>query len=97
MTRPSIRRALLGGGAVVFPLGIVAIYLWVSRQDTGFTEIGDYVALLIAGSVGAGCLWHALPGSDSRPVAMVIYSLACLVALVMFSLRFVCAVFGDCL
>ena len=97
MNRTVVRRALLGGGTVVLPLGIVAIYLWVSRQDTQFSVAGDYAALLIAVSIGAACLWHALAGAKWRPIVLGIYVLACLVALVMFSLSFLCAVIGECL
>jgi hypothetical protein len=94
---PIVRRALLGAGALVLPIGIIAIYLLVSRQDLKFSVAGDYVALFLGVAVGTVCLWHALSGANWRPIAMVVYTLLCLGTLVVFSFSFLCAVFGECL
>jgi hypothetical protein len=92
-----VRRALLGGGTVALPLGIVAIYLLVSRQDLKFSVAGDYLALLVAITVGSVCLWHFVGRVKWRPIAMVLYPLVCFAALVMFTFSFLCAALGECL
>lgn len=93
----AVRRALLGGGALILPPAIVAVYLLFSRQDLRFSAAGDYLALLAAIAVGAICLWHLVGRAGWRPIAMVVYPLVCFFALVMFSLSFLCAVFQECL
>lgn len=97
VNRTFFRRAVLGGGAVFLPLGIVAVYLLVSRQDLKFSVAGDYLALLAAASAGTLCVWHLAGPAKWRPTAMVIYPLVCLAALFMFTLSFLCKVFGECL
>jgi hypothetical protein len=92
-----VRRALLGGGAVVLPLGIVAIYLLVSRRDLEFSVAGDYLAFFVAIAVGAVCLWYSIGRADWRRTAMVLYLLIGSAALFMFALTFLCSVFGECL
>jgi hypothetical protein len=92
-----LRRALLGGGTLVLPPAVVAVYLLVSRQDLQFSAAGDYLALFAAIAVGTVCLWHLVGRAGWRPIAMVVYPLVCFVALVMFSLSFLCAVFQECL
>jgi hypothetical protein len=97
VTPTSIRRALLGAGALVLPLGIVAAYLLVSRQDLEFSVLGDYVALVTGLAVGVVCLWQALGDARWRSIAIILYTLVCLGALILFSFSFLCAVFHECL
>ena len=91
-----VRRALLGG-ALVLPFIVVAAYLLISRQDLEFSAAGDYVALFIAIGMGAGCLWQFAGHAQWRPIAIILYSLVCFAAVLMFFFSFVCAVFEECL
>src|SRR5689334_928997 len=93
-----VHRAALAGGAIVLPVGILSVYLLISRWGSSdFSTAGDYFALGGATAAGAVCLWHLIGSVKWRPIAMIVYPFACCAALVMFSLSFVCAVFGECL
>jgi hypothetical protein len=93
-----VRRAALAGGTIVLPVGILSAYLVISRWDSSdFSIVGEYLALGGATATGAVCLWHLIDGAQWRPIAMIVYSLACAAALIVFSLSFVCAVFRECL
>ena len=93
-----IRRVALAGGAVVLPVGILTLYLLISRWGSSdFSTAGDYLALGAATAAGAVCVWHFVGAAKWRPIAMILYPLACCAALVMFTLSFVCSVFEECL
>jgi hypothetical protein len=62
-----------------------------------FSEAGDYLALFAAIAVGTVCFWHLVGGARWRPIAIVLYPLACFAALVMFSFSFLCTMFQECL
>ena len=90
-------RGLLSAGVVVLPLLVLCLYLFVSRAVREFSTWSEIAAFVVAVFSGAICLWKVLPPNGWRPLILVLYVIASAVALAMFSLVFVCAVFGDCL
>jgi hypothetical protein len=93
----TVHRALLLAGVVVLPLFVICLYLLGSRATLEFSTWGDFTALGAALVSGAICLWKVLPLNGWRPLFILLFILAGALALALFSIVFVCGVFGDCL
>jgi hypothetical protein len=90
-------RVLFSAGMIVLPLFVLCLYLLVSRSTRQYSTWGDFTALGVALVSGAICLWKVLPSNGWRPLFILLFILAGTLALSLFSLIFVCGVFGDCL
>ena len=91
-------RPLLIGGSVLLPLLIISIYLYVTRKFYGSAPtLGDYVALAISIMFGLICIAIYPTKASNRLKWAAAYVPIILVILTVFSIYFVCAIFGDCL
>jgi hypothetical protein len=92
------RQRLLVAGAVALPIVLLTAYLIASRVSArSFSPRSDYLAFGAAILCGAFCLWTRLPATRWRPLVVLLYVPASAGLLFIFTLGFVCTVFGDCL
>jgi hypothetical protein len=92
-------------GAILGPFLIVSTYLYVSRNHSNTShDLGDFGALGVSVIAGAICM-HFLGrclGWFSRKVwtnvlVLAVYICVAMVLLFLYSLGFVCGMFGACL
>jgi hypothetical protein len=92
------QRHLLVAGAVAVPVAIVALYIIASRVPfQRWAPWTYYLSFGIALVSGALFVWKLVPHAGWRTLVLIAYALGCIGVLFMFSLIFVCAVYGDCL
>lgn len=92
------QRRLLVAGAVVLPVAVMALHVIASRAPfQRFPVWSYYLALRVALVSGAFFVWKLVPQAGWRTLALLVYALGCTGFLLMFSLIFTCAAFGDCL
>ena len=93
------RSLLLIAGAIGLPVAVMALYLIATRAP--FQKMPppsiDYIGFAVALLSGACCVWKLVPHTGWRILALLAYALGNSVLLLVFSLIFVCAAFGDCL
>jgi membrane protease YdiL (CAAX protease family) len=93
------QRSLLAAGVLGLPLVVMALYLIASRAP--FQKMlppwSDAIGFVLALLSGAYCVWKLVPQAGRRTLALLAYTLGCAGLLFMFSLIFVCFLFGDCL
>src|SRR5690606_13218896 len=94
------RRIIGGTTLIVAPLVVTTAYLWLSRTYdlwSWHTGAADFLAL--GASIAAGLVGVlVLPmGRVSRAVFAVVYVPVAACVLILWSLSYVCGVFGACL
>jgi hypothetical protein len=94
--RVTTHKTALLTGALTLPLLVLCLYLLGTRSIREFSAWSDFTALGVALVSGAACLWKVLPSNGWRPLFILLYLVAGTLALALFSLVFVCGVFGDC-
>jgi hypothetical protein len=84
-------------GMLFGPPALMSVYLLLSRWPTRwFTGGSDWLAHLVSVGVGVVCIGLLpLPGI-ARGVLALLYAPLAVFAVLMYSLYFVCMVFGDC-
>ena len=92
------QRRLLVAGAVVLPVAVMALYIIASRAPfQRFPVWSYYLTFGVALVFGAFFVWKLVPQARLRTLALLAYALGGTGLLLMFSLIFTCAAFGDCL
>jgi SNF family Na+-dependent transporter len=92
------RRGLLIAGAIVLPFALISAYLLIAEYAHGrYGEAAGYLALGLAAASGAACVWHLFSRIGARIAATLVFFATCCGWLILYSLYFVCGVFGDCL
>jgi len=82
---------------ILAPFIIVSAELWVTRRFANEAAVWDYAAVAFAIAVGLCCLWRLPMTVTARLWFIVAYVPVGVGLLMMYSLFFMCAVFGDCL
>jgi hypothetical protein len=97
--RPHRRRALQIGFLVfVAPFAIAAAYLHLSRSlGGGASAEADWLALAVAIGAGVAGVILLRIATWQKALLAVIYAAAMGFLLLLFTLMFVCGLYGDCL
>jgi hypothetical protein len=82
---------------ILSPFIIMSFELWVTRRFGLYGTDWDYAGVVLAITVGLGCLWWLPMTVTARLCFTVAYVPVGAGLLMMYSLFFVCVVFGDCL
>lgn len=86
------------GVAVIGPLLVVSVYLLLSRWPTrSFSTSSDYIAIGVAIAVGLFAIASLNTPTARKITISIIYVPVSAIALLFFTLVFVCIAFGDCL
>jgi hypothetical protein len=106
MSAPLATRVVfLSLSCICLPLLVMSVYLYYSRHSAShFTTKGDFIASAAGVVSGAICMHWLVKkfgwASRSMPFhvgAVVLYVVVASFILYVYSLEFVCSVFGDCL
>jgi hypothetical protein len=83
----------------VAPVLVLSVALSVTRRLSLDGALWDYTGVALSVAAGLGCLWRLPSGVSflSRAWLAVLYVPAAVGLLMLYSLLFVCVVFGDCL
>jgi len=93
-----VRNGTLAIGAALLPFVAMAGYLVVTRGLLdSVSPTGDYVAAFASIGCGVACLGFLHLSVLARVALAIPYAAAVLVAMIYFSLSFVCAVYENCL
>jgi hypothetical protein len=82
---------------ILSPFIIMSFELWVTRKFGHYGTDWDYAGVALAIAVGLCCLWRLPVTIAARLWFTVAYVPVGAGLLLMYSLFFVCVVFGDCL
>ena len=82
---------------ILTPFIIMSFELWVTRSFALYGAGWDYAGVVLPIAVGLCCLWRLPMTVTARLWFTVAYVPVGAGLLMMYSLFFVCVVFGDCL
>ena len=93
-----LRRRLFLVCALVFPVIVLYLFVWVSRNHLSWNSSKlDLLAIGVATASGVPFFWRVLPRSAGRPMWVVSYVAAILALLFVLAFYFACTTSGDCL